>query len=186
MSILIMEPHADDVLLSCPELLMSHEQVTVVTFHDDLDRPVKRYSEFFGNHITTIQLDCQEIHMRHAAEYRTNPQRFPLYEMLDRYHQLIENMIADSDHVYFPWGIEHPHHCAVASWLYNTPFKNEVLYYLDRPYWDVQAQLAWRPYPQREMTVIKTPELDRGKLVSLIFPGHGITNSDKILDSRYF
>ena len=191
----IIEPHCDDILFSCPELLEAgrFEDVYITTCHMDPERPNTMYQEIYGNHIHTISLGMQErIGSGHAGSFwnhRDAWARLVIATKIDLAKQwhLHQACRAWTDVTYIPMGIKHPHHVAVSEYFTEFCRPDKFTYYMDRPYYDVaDHDLCDHAISKDAITTVETPDIDRHTLMlSYLEPKFHIGGIRNIKDSKY-
>jgi hypothetical protein len=186
----IIEPHMDDILFSCPELLMQYENICITTFHHSKDRPNTIYN-VFGPHIRCMTLPVHEIGSGHAGSFHRD--RAHWCEVVRRvgcelevYEDVYRSLAETYADIYLPFGIKHPHHIVVSD--YFTEFLRfcDPIYYMDRPYYDICLPEVYARPLATPLVVVETPELDRYELmVNLLQKQFWIGRVRGIEDSKY-
>jgi hypothetical protein len=181
--ILICEPHFDDAIYSCPELLVPG--TVIITFQKPDDRNSKCY-EKIG--VKGINMPISEIGSGHAGSFKDNPDLWKHQVMacafqLTTHSPEIFYQADRCSKVYIPFGIKHPHHIIVAGFLRGL--LPHAIEYLDRPYYDV-CEPDLYSHPLGKITIVETPDIDRRKLITDVFGArHVVRYSELIKDSRY-
>lgn len=162
----IIEPHCDDILFSCPELLMQNEEVCVTTFHHSQDRPNTIYNTF-GPHIRCMTLPVHEIGSGYAGSFHNNrpiwkTQINIVYDQLHQFLDVYDILRKTYPAIYVPFGIKHPHHIVISNYFtwYLTGITG-FTYYMDRPYYDVSPPEIYARPIHGEVQTVDTPEWDR-------------------------
>lgn len=192
MKICIIEPHCDDIILSCPELLYAEQfsEIIVITCCNDQDRSSDIYRQKINSKISAITIPVPEIGSGFAGSFHSNralwaPNVFGIFKILEHYWWLFKNL-NDFDQVFLPWGIKHPHHITISMFFRQRLAMDNVRFYMDRPYYDVAPELADPEIDMQQIMAIETPNIDRNELMQTLFDSkYWVRYMEIIKDSKY-
>ena len=194
--ILIIEPHVDDVLFSCPEILAPgmYDAITIATFHNDGIRSNQIYQEHFGNHIRAYTFPVMEIGAGYAGSFHNDRQSWSsvidtINDQLIFHFGNIGLMILRAETVLVPFGIKHPHHIVISNFFRNALRKMALphWFYLERPYFDYVEDKTLYAAPMSEnVKIVKTPNINRHQLMHDLIPAQcHVGGMTSVKDSRY-
>lgn len=188
--ILFIEPHPDDLIQSCPELLVdSTDDLTVLTCCNTDDRDTGKYNLI--RDVTTIVWPTPEIHWDHAARYRDD--RASLSDEIattqNSLFRASETFRFDKfTKIYIPLGLYHPHHIEVHEFFYYYMDMRieDIVFYVDQPYYNIGISEDLKSKIDNVATVVETPHISRRSLMLKMFKSKYLTTEEsKIKCSRY-
>lgn len=191
MKIWIIEPHCDDILYSCPELLTQGDQVFISTFFAGDERHNNVYRDAFSN-IDTSMHEITEIGRGHAGSFFNHPEQWQ--PRVDEFNKQMNYDCAGyailhdwCDMVYMPAGIIHPHHFLVARYFNNLfSESSKINHYLDRPYYAPSVDRSLCAISlNRILWIIPTPHIDRLHLVRQMFGERHCVGGGNVTASIY-
>lgn len=135
---LLIEPHHDDILLSCEHLLRQEGYLLTC---NQIDRRTSENIKKYYPKIVPIILPIHEVGFNEANTFDIDNMNVdgpnnPFYE----YRFIFNDLIEQCDNVYLPAGIYHPHHLLVSKYfsklLSNKKLFDNIKYYVDMPYFN--------------------------------------------------
>lgn len=201
--ITIIEPHVDDAVQSCCELLFKNETIVVINFAGEERSPMSYFS--LNRKVTGLRLELPQIHIWDAERFSLeqflekrvfdNVYLDDILELFCSYFDILIRIFYTSREIYVPLGIYHPHHIIVNYLLTRLPAIGNVpnfTYYYDQPYClrnpeyirDAENRLPY--FEEYSKISVATPNINRKSIMLQCFDKkHLMGYEEQIHESTY-